>query len=83
VQYSSLTDIDEVEPLSDRDHWVLTDLRDVLRKHGVTDQFGVWLLHRYFDLNREEVLGESTDPGRSCFHSYRSAINLRPKTDPS
>src|SRR5687768_3557652 len=62
VQYSSLTDIDEVEPLSDRDHLVLTDLRDVLRKHGVTDRFGVCLLHRHFDLNEDEVLVESTDP---------------------
>lgn len=63
VQYSSLTDVDEVEPLSDRDHLVLTDLRDVLRKHGVTDRFGVCLLHRHFDLNDDEVLVESTDPG--------------------
>jgi hypothetical protein len=62
VQYSSLTDIDEVEPLTDRDHSVLTELRDVLRKHAVTDRFGVCLLHRHFDLNDDEVLVESTDP---------------------
>src|SRR5881396_753883 len=63
VQYSSLTDIDEVEPLSDQDHLVLTDLRDVLRKHGVTNRFGVCLLHKHFDLNDDEVLMESTDHG--------------------
>lgn len=62
VQYSSLTDIDEVEPLSDHDHLVLTDLRDVLRKYGLTDRFGVCLLHKHFDLNDDEVLMESTDP---------------------
>jgi len=60
VQYSSLMDI-EVELLGDRDHEVLTDRREVLRKHGATDPFGVYLLHKHFDLNENEVLMESTD----------------------
>src|ERR1044071_1748291 len=61
VQYSSLMDIDEVEPLGDRDHEVLTELREVLRKHGATDRFGVCLLHKHFDLNEDEVLMETSD----------------------
>lgn len=61
VQYSSLMDIDEVELLGDRDHEVLTDRREVLRKHGAMDPFGVYLLHKHFDLNENEVLMESTD----------------------
>lgn len=61
VQYSCLSDIDEVQPLNDDDHEVLNEVRDILRKHGVTDRFGVCLLHRHFNLNDNEVVIESTD----------------------
>jgi len=61
VQYAYLSDVDDVAPISDQDHDVLAELRDVLRKHGLTDRFGVCLLHRHFELSEGEVLMESTD----------------------
>jgi hypothetical protein len=75
VQYSSLNDIDDIEPISDADEAVLADVRDVLRKHQVTDRFGLCLLHRHFDLGVDEVIVESTDIGARV-----STLVVEPKT---
>ena len=61
IQWSSLPDVDRVEPVSDRDGAVLAELKAVLVRHGATDRFGVCLLHRHFDLADDECLMESTD----------------------
>ena len=61
VQWSSLPDIDDVEPISEKDHAVLDELRAVLVKHGFTSRFGVALLHKHFELADDEVLMETTD----------------------
>ena len=62
VQWSSLTDIDSVEPLNDNDRSVLDEIREVLLRHGKQSRFGVCLLHKHFDLNENEVAVEYTDP---------------------
>lgn len=61
VQWASLPDIDDVEPLKETDAVVLREVGDLLRRHGVTARFGVCLLHRHFDLAPGEVLVEETD----------------------
>lgn len=61
VQYATLPDIDDVEPINDKDHEVLQELRATLAKHGYTDRFGICLLHKHFELADDEVLMETTD----------------------
>ncbi len=61
VQWSSLIHIDDVESVGDKDHRVLSDLSDVLVKHGYTDRFGICLLHRHFDISSDEIVMENTD----------------------
>jgi hypothetical protein len=61
VQWTSLPDVDRVEPISDRDFKVLAEVGRVLAKHGYTRRFGICLLHKHFDLADGEVLLETTD----------------------
>ena len=61
IQWSTLPEIDEVAPLDDKDAEVLSELREVLIRHGKTERFGVCLLHKHFDLRDDEVLMETTD----------------------
>ncbi|WP_077920566.1 hypothetical protein [Spirosoma sp. 209] len=61
TQLSELTDIHDVEPLNDSDYDCLTEIRDVLKKHGRQERFGVMLLHKHFDIASDEVLVEYTD----------------------
>tara|TARA_R110000823_G_C15886413_1_gene495580 strand:- start:983 stop:1357 length:375 start_codon:yes stop_codon:yes gene_type:complete len=61
VQWSSLKDIDEVEPINDKDHEVLSELKEILLKHGYINRFGVTLLHRHFDIAQDEIIMENTD----------------------
>jgi hypothetical protein len=65
VQWHAMSNIDDVEPLSDADFDVLKDIRDVLRKHGCTSRFGVCLLHKHFELQPgEAALEESHEASR-------------------
>lgn len=59
VQWASLQDIDHVEPVSDKDHAVLVELKEVLLKHGYTNRFGVCLLHRHYDISQDEIILET------------------------
>ena len=61
VQHSKLYDIDDVEPISDKDYEVLEEIRKILAKHEYTNRFGVTLLHKHFDISDDEVLMETTD----------------------
>lgn len=63
VQWSSLPDVDNVEPIGDRDYMVLSELGDVLKRHGLTRRFGICLLHRHFDVADDEIATEVTDIG--------------------
>lgn len=61
IQHSKLLDIDDVEPINDKDYEVLDEVRAVLDKHNYTDRFGMILLHKHFELQEDEILIEDTD----------------------
>lgn len=61
TQWADLKDIHEVEPLHEADYDCLTEVRDVLKKHGKQQRFGVALLHKHFDMDEDEILVEHTD----------------------
>ena len=61
VQWSSLPDIDDVEPIGEGDRQVLEEIRDILVRHGRTDRFGVCLLHKHFEVAPNEIAIEYTD----------------------
>jgi hypothetical protein len=61
MQWASTKDIQEVEPISDKDSEVLRQLREVLLKNNAIDRFGVTLIHKHFDLRENEHLVEFTD----------------------
>lgn len=61
VQWSSLTDVDDVQPITDRDYVILSEVKEVLQKYGAMDRFGVCLLHRHFDVKEDELAVEYTD----------------------
>jgi len=62
VQWAGSKDLHEVSPINGSDYACLAEIRDVLRKHRKQDRFGVALLHKHFDLDKDEVLMESSDP---------------------
>ena len=61
VQWTTLTHIDDVSPLGDKDYAVLEELREVIAKHGYENRFGICLLHKHFDLKAGEIALEETD----------------------
>lgn len=70
--YIGLKDIDDVEPLNASDAVCLSEVRDVLRKHGMLDRFGVTLLHSHFPIFEGETLVESSDhEGRTLIMELR------------
>ena len=54
VSLPELTDIDEVERLSESDQACFDDIREALRKHGKLQRFGVTLLHSHFPVQDDE-----------------------------
>jgi hypothetical protein len=52
-----------LSPLNDKDHAVLTELKEVLLKHGYTNRFGVCLLNRHFNIKQDGIIMENTDVG--------------------
>lgn len=61
MQWARLRDIDDVEPLNPGDYDCLAEIRDVLKRHGMQERFGVALLHKHFDLADGETMMEVTD----------------------
>jgi hypothetical protein len=61
VQWSELIDIHDVEPLGENDYGCLEEIRDVLKRHGKQERFGVMLVHKHFDVAADEVMMEYTD----------------------
>ena len=64
MQWGSLKGIDDIEPLNPGDYVCLAEIREVLKKHGKSERFGVALLHKHFDMKDNEVLLEETDRER-------------------
>jgi hypothetical protein len=59
---NALPDIDEVEPVTDKDEECIREIKEVLERHGKLRRFGLTLLHNHFHLEEDEVLLESCDP---------------------
>lgn len=61
LAYQGLPHIDDVAPFSDADRACLDEVRAVLDRHGMTNRFGVCLLHQHFPIRDDEVLVETCD----------------------
>lgn len=61
LQWSRLSDISEVKPVDDDDAECLSEIRDILKRHGKLDRFGVALLHSHFDIGEDEIMLETND----------------------
>lgn len=61
VQWVDLDRLTDVEPLNDADLKCMAEVREVLKKHGKRERFGVALLHKHFDMDDNEVLLEYSD----------------------
>lgn len=61
IQHTRLNDIDELEPINEKDYEILDEVREILNKHNYTDRFGMILLHKHFDITENEMLIEETD----------------------
>jgi hypothetical protein len=61
MNWDTLPNIDNVEPMGDQDLAVMNEVRDVLAKHGALERFGLTLLHTHFDIGEDEILVEKVD----------------------
>lgn len=52
---------EEFEPFSLTDVACFRDIRDVLARHNALHRFGVFLIHKHFDIADDETLTEFTD----------------------
>lgn len=78
LQYSTLPDIDDVSPIGEKDYEVLSEIREVMERHGYFDRFGIMLLHKHFDIGEEEMLVEHTDVTNRTL-----TLTVEPKTTPN
>jgi hypothetical protein len=77
VQWSSLPDIDAVQPIGEADVQVL-DEYDVLLRNNRSDRFGVCLLHKHFEIASNEIAVEYTD-----IEARTSTVVVEPSESPS
>ncbi|WP_175810630.1 hypothetical protein [Burkholderia cepacia] len=69
--------IDQIAPLDAEDMACFTEIRDILKKYGKLERFGITLLHKHFDINQDEVLIETVN-------SATRSMKLQPQIiDPS
>ncbi|MGA4472908.1 hypothetical protein ACPA2M_08030 [Ectopseudomonas chengduensis] len=52
---------EELEPFSLADAACFREIRDVLARHNALHRFGVFLIHKHFDIADDETLTEFTD----------------------
>lgn len=71
-----LPDISDVVPLGPQDQACIEEIRDVLRRHGALQRFGLMLLHRHFDLTDDEVLVESVDVKNRIIHQVPRKVSI-------
>lgn len=64
MQWGSLPNMGDadLQPFSpEQDHTLFRELRDVLRKHDALKRFGVFLIHKHFEVADDEEMTECTD----------------------
>ncbi|MGC3983094.1 MAG: hypothetical protein QM808_17715 [Steroidobacteraceae bacterium] len=70
----------DLEPFGDNDAACFKDIRDVLMKHGALKRFGVFLIHKHFEITDDEELTEgSEEEGRVL----KIAPRLKSEIDPA
>ena len=62
--FAGLPDISEVEDLNAEQKQCLSEVRNILCKHGLQSVFGVMRLHSHFEVASDEVLIEECDEAR-------------------
>ena len=62
VDYASLTDIDDVPPMSLQDEAIMEELRTAIKLHGMEHRLGIALLHKHFEVNEGEMAIELEQP---------------------
>jgi hypothetical protein len=62
VNWNEFGHIDEIPAETPADQACLEQIQAILERHGMTERFGVHLLHKHFDLAEDEVLLETQDP---------------------
>lgn len=76
ITWNEFPDIEDVKPIGDNDHKVLEEIREVLLRNNYENRFGVFLIHKHFDMDEDEYLVEHTD------HEKRSlVINVKRSSD--
>lgn len=68
MQWGRVRDIDATEPVGVDDFQCLVEIRDVLKKHGMQDRFGVALLHSHLDIRENEAFLEECDSKNRVLH---------------
>lgn len=61
MMWEATPDISDVDEFSEADVQCFREVRDVLKKHGALDRFGMTLIHKHFEIGPDEVLMEFTD----------------------
>jgi len=61
MQWNTLQNITDVEPVGEADAECLEEVRRALEKHNCLERFGLTLLHSHFDLADDELMLETTD----------------------
>lgn len=83
MQWGSLPYMGDADlvPFSGADAACFRDLRDVLKKHDALKRFGVFLIHKHFEIGADEELMECTDhPGRQLTINPRKKADIDPDT---
>lgn len=60
--WNDLSNLMDVHELSEKDDTCLKELQEVIEKYGLTSKFGVALLHKHFEIEKDEVLLETNNP---------------------
>jgi len=68
MQWADVKDIDDTKPVDEDDKECLYELRDVLKRYGMQDRFGVALLHSHLDISDDEVFLEECDEENRVLH---------------
>jgi hypothetical protein len=61
MQWASVKDLHDCEPLSQADLACMKDVRAALARHGKLDRFALHLIHKHFEIAPDEVLVEYSD----------------------
>ncbi len=61
MQWADLKKLKDVQPINDSDVECMAEVREVLKKHGKRERFGLALLHKHFEMDDGELLVEDSD----------------------